>query len=425
MLTATLLIVGVVLLAMCLAERHVSRWPMSPATVYLAVGWIAGAVVRPSLQGSPFQPQHANLLVVLTEGALLVSLFSCGLRLRVPPTVKGWRIAAVLASLGMLITVVLTTVAAWLLLPGLGWPAAMLVGAILAPTDPVLAGEVQIHSTTDRDGLRVSLTAEGGLNDATAAPFAMLALGVLGLVPLGEHAVTWALQDFAWPMLGGVVLGWLFGHALGIVVRLLLRRGHGLGWDELLYLGVITLAYGLSRLTATSAFLFVFTAALGPMLRPPPTDDGHEAHREREQLAQRLRGFGERLGRLAEVAMVMLLGVGLAWVRWSVGVVLLALVLLAVVRPVAAMCCIPSRALPAAQRRLVAWFGIRGVGSMFYLAYALDAGTNPELSMRLADAALPAIALSIVVHGISATPLMAWYRGLRAGGQAAPREHDR
>jgi NhaP-type Na+/H+ or K+/H+ antiporter len=424
MLTATLLTLGVVLLAMCLAERHVSRLPMSPATAYLAVGWIAGEIVRPALQGSPFQPRHADLLVILTEAALLVSLFSAGLRLRALPTAKGWRIAAVLASLGMLVTVVLTAVAARWLLPGLGWAAAVLVAAILAPTDPVLAGAVQIRSTTDRDALRVSLTAEGGINDATAAPFAMLGLGLLGLVPLGNHGMTWALQDFLWPVAGGLALGWVLGRTLGWMVRMLLRRGHGLAWDDLLYVGFIALAYGLSRLTATSAFLVVFTAALGQMLRAPPQDDGHEPHREREELAERLRDFGERLGRLAEVAMVMMLGLGLAWIRWSLGAVLLAVVLIVVVRPLAVMCCIPSSALPPAQRRLVAWFGIRGVGSMFYLAYALDAGTNPELSLRLADTTLPAIALSIVVHGISATPLMAWYRGRRGRGSAGPRAED-
>ncbi|HEX4511337.1 MAG TPA: cation:proton antiporter, partial [Burkholderiaceae bacterium] len=382
-------------------------------------------IARPLLQGSPFQARHADLLVILTEGALLVSLFCAGLRLRVPPTVKGWRIAAVLASLGMLVTVVLATLAARLLLPQLGWAAAVLVAAILAPTDPVLAGDVQIDSTTDRDALRVSLTAEGGINDATAAPLALLALGLLGLVPLGDHGMKWVFQDFLWPMVGGVVLGWLFGRAMGWIVRVLLRRGHGLGWDELLYFGVIILAFGLSRLTATSAFLFVFAAALGPMLRAHTAEDDQEPHREREALAERLRNFGERLGRLVEAGMVMLLGVSLAWVQWSLGAVLLALALLFVVRPLAVFCCIPARALPPAQRRLVAWFGIRGVGSMFYLAYALDAGTNPELSTQLADAVLPAIALSIIVHGISATPLMTWYRARRRGGRHAARKQRR
>ena len=413
MLTATLITVGLVLLAMGLAERHVKRLPLSPATVYLIVGWIGGELLRGRIDASPLGPEHANSLVVVTEVALLASLFSVGLRLRVPPAMRGWRVAGLLASLGMVATVGLGTVAAAWLVPGLGWAASFLVAAILAPTDPVLAGDLQIRSTTDRDALRVALTAEGGLNDATAAPFALLGLGLCGLVPLRAHGLAWAWHDLVWPMAGGIAFGWLFGRVLGRAMHGLLGRGHGLGWDELLYLGVITLAFGLSRLTATSAFLFVFTAALGPLIAPRSMPRGEGMLAESEALAERLRGFGERCGRLAEVAMVMLLGAGMAWVHWSWGTAAFALAMLLLVRPLAVLLSVPRGSLPPAQRRLVAWFGIRGVGSMYYLALAMNAGTSPELSTRLADAALPAIALSIIVHGISATPLMTWYVGLR------------
>jgi NhaP-type Na+/H+ or K+/H+ antiporter len=416
MLTATLLLVGVVLVAMCLAERHVTRLPLSPATVYLVVGWIAGAMVRPHMRVPPTSPQHADMLVILTEGALLISLFAVGLRLRVPRTVKGWRIAVTLASSAMLATIAMAGTVAVFLLPELGLAGALLLAAILAPTDPVLASEVQIRSPTDRDALRVSLTAEGGLNDATASPIVMLGLGLAGLVPLGAGGLHWAWHDLVWPIAGGAALGWLFGRVLGAVVHALLRRGHGLEWDELLYLGIIMLAYGLARLTGTSAFLLVFTAALGPLLRfrtleGSAEDDGTRA--DRAALAERLGAFGERCGRLVEVAMVLMLGLAMAWIEWRWQIVAFAALLAGVLRPVAVYACVPPAALPAPQRRLVAWFGIRGVGSLFYLAWVIDAGAPEPLVRGLVNATLPAIALSIVLHGVSATPLMGRYRRWR------------
>jgi len=363
---------------------------------------------------------------VLTEGALLISLFSVGLRLRVPPSVKGWRIAVTLASGAMIATIALATVVAAFLLPELGWAGALLLAGILAPTDPVLASEVQIRTPSDRDALRVSLTAEGALNDATASPMVMLGLGLCGLVPLGAWGLHWAWHDLLWPIFGGAALGWLFGRLLGAAVHWLLRRGHGLGWDELLYLGIIMLAYGLSRLTETSAFLFVFTAALGPLLRlhtiASRDGDADDATRaDREALAERLHGFGERCGRLVEVAMVLMLGLALAWIEWRWQAIVFAALLACVLRPLAVYACVPAGTLPAPQRRLVAWFGIRGVGSLFYLAWVIDAAAPPALVRELVNATLPAIALSIVLHGVSATPLMAWYRGWRITQRRAAR----
>src|ERR1700710_1158741 len=98
MLTATLLLLGVVLLAMCLLELHVTRLPMSPATVYLAVGWVAGWMVQARVLPPPTSSERADMLVVITEVAVLISLFAVGLQLRMPWSLRGWRVAAILAS---------------------------------------------------------------------------------------------------------------------------------------------------------------------------------------------------------------------------------------------------------------------------------------------------------------------------------------
>jgi sodium/hydrogen antiporter len=412
MLTATLLLLGVVLLAMCLLELHVTRLPMSPATVYLAVGWIAGWMVRDRVRTPPTAPERADMLVVVTEIAVLISLFAVGLQLRTPWSLKGWRVAAILASLTMGVTIALATLAGWWLMPGLGFAGALLLAGILAPTDPVLASEVQIRSRIDRDAGRVALTAEGGLNDGTALPLVLLALGLLGAGDLGPHGVRWLWHDLAWPIAGGALLGWAFGRGLGRLIQHLMRHGHGLGWDELLYLGIITVAYGLSLLTSTSSFLFVFAAALGLFPRAPPAATsltaGGGAH---DGLSDRLLAFGHRCGRLVEVVMVLGLGFAMPWVRWRGEPLAYAALLLALIRPLSVFLTVPG--LPPTQRRIVAWFGIRGVGSLFYLAFVIDSGLPPALSADLVNATLPAIALSVLLHGVSATPLMSLYRKRR------------
>jgi len=414
MLTATLLLLGAVLLGMCLLELHVTRLPLSPAVVYLAVGWIAGWMVQGKVVTPPTAPARADMLVIITEIAVLISLFAVGLQLRMPWTLKGWRVALVLAGGAMVATIALATLAGAWLLPGLGWAGALLLAGILAPTDPVLASEVQIRSHHDRDAVRVALTAEGGLNDGTALPVVMLALGLLGIGDLGPGGARWLWHDLAWPIAGGALLGWAFGRLLGRVIHALQRRGHGLGWDELMYLGIITVAYGLSRLTETSAFLFVFAAALGLFRRSPQAVASlARAGVEPDELAERLLGFGHRCGRLVEVVMVLLMGFAMPWVQWRGEPLVYAALLLVVIRPLSVFLTIPGRALPKTQRRIVAWFGIRGVGSLFYLALVIDSGLSPTLATALVNATLPAIALSILLHGVSATPLMALYRRRR------------
>jgi len=416
MLTATLLLLGTVLLAMCLLELHVTRWPLSPATVYLAVGWVAGWMAQDRVRTPPTAPERADMLVIITEIAVLISLFAVGLQLRVPWTLKGWRAATILAGATMLVTIALATLAGVWLMPGLGWAGALLLAGILAPTDPVLASEVQIRSHDDRDAVRVALTAEGGLNDGTALPVVMLALGLLGIGELGEHGVHWLWHDLAWPIAGGALLGWGFGRVLGKVIHALLRQGHGLGWDELLYLGIITVAYGLSRVTETSSFLFVFAAALGLFRRSPQvTDSLAEAGVEPDELSERLLAFGHRCGRLVEVVMVLLLGFAMPWVHWRGEPLAYAALLLVIIRPLSVFLTVPG--LPKTQRRLVAWFGIRGIGSLFYLALVIDSGLSPTLCVDLVNATLPAIALSILLHGVSATPLMALYQKRRSGAK--------
>jgi len=412
MLTAALLLLGLVVLVLALADRLVKRLPLSPAVIYLAVGWLAGTSL-----GSP-APQaleaQAAVLTLVLELAVLVSLFAVGLRLRVMSTIKSWRVALLLAGPGMAVTIVLAAVAAYGLL-GMPWPVALLLAAIVAPTDPVLASDVQIRSDQDRDAVRLAITAEGGINDGTALPAVMLALGLLGMHGLGPGGSRWWWADLVWPIGGGAALGAGLGLLLGWALKSRALREDSLDRDEMIYAGALLLALGLARATATSSFVLVFVAGvtmLLPLRSLVPTGPAPQVQLQ-PGLAERLQAFGARCERLVEAATVLALGVMMSAVELGWPELGFALAMAVVVRPLAVLACVRRPWLPGSQRRLVAWFGIRGIGSLFYLLFVLEHGVSGALAQQLISATLVCVAVSIVLHGVSATPIMAHYQRRR------------
>jgi NhaP-type Na+/H+ or K+/H+ antiporter len=411
MLTAALLWLGAVLVALVLLDRPLRAWPVTPAVLYLLVGAAAGAVMgAPALSTIE---AHAHQLLFATELAVLMSLFAVGVRVGVPQPLRRWRVALLMSGPGMVAMVLAGTLAAQVL--QLPWAGAFLLAAVLAPTDPVLASEVQMQSDDDRDAVRLSLTAEGGLNDGSALPLVMLALGLLGLHPLGPHGADWLWADLLWPIGGGALigvgLGWLLGHAL----RARVLRNDPLARDELLFVGAVALAFGLARATHTSTFIVMFmvgTVLLWPL--------HHSKDREAHDLSDRLHAFGARAERLVEAVAVLAVGVALHSVQWSWRVVVFALLVVLVVRPVSVWAVVWHGTMARHQRRLMAWFGIRGVGSLFYLAVALESGVQGPLAHTVIGGVLVSIALSILLHGFSATPLMEAYQQ-RMGRQPPPR----
>ena len=407
MLTAALLLLGGVLLLLALSEQRVRPWPLSPALIYLLVGWTSATWL-----GGPgiwTLTEHAASGVFITELAVLVSLFAVGLRLLLPPTFKAWRVALLLAGPGMVVTIVLAALAAHLVL-GLPWPAALLLASVVAPTDPVLASDVQIESSEDRDAVRLSLTAEGGMNDGGALPAVMLALGLLGLHGLGDGGARWWWADFIWPIAGGAVVGCALGWLIGLALKGLLLHGDRVLRDEFIYVGVVVLSYGLARALSASSFIVAFAAGITLLLPLRDAPTGSSADR----LTERLHAFGGRIERLIEAALVLAVGAALASVGVGWRELGFALALLLVVRPASVMAVVRRSHMPQAQRRLVGWFGIRGIGSLFYLVFALEHGVTGSLAITLTSTTLACVALSIVLHGVSATPLMRAYKQRRS-----------
>ena len=407
---AWFLLIGAVLIVMALSGRTVERLPLSPAIVYLAIGWAIGLGGTGLLRIDPLLDVKA--LEVLTEVGVLVALFAVGLRLQLSLRSAAWRAAVRLAGVGMVLTTGgAALVGHWTL--GLNLAAAVLLAAMLAPTDPVLASDVQITAPDDRDAVRVSITAEGGINDGAAFPFVMLGLGLLGVHELGPWGGRWFALDLAWPVVAGGALGWVFGNATGRMLRRSRASGSQPESEEFLVFGLIALTYGLALSLHAYGFVAVLAAGAALAHCERTTRTAPDAGTEDATHSTRLLRFAAQCERLLEVALVLVIGALLGTVEWRWPLLLFAAALLLVVRPLAVLLVVPRTLMPPSQRRLVAWFGIRGVGSVYYLSYALGHGVPHDLGKTISDAVYATIAISILAHGVSATPLMERYRRRR------------
>ncbi len=424
-------IVGVLLILMALGGSVLARLPLSTAMLYLGAGLLVSPLALGMLHAEPLK--HAHLLERITEVVVLVSLFSAGLKLSAGLKDRSWLLPLRLALGSMVVTVACVALLGHYLL-GLPWGAAVLLGGILAPTDPVLASDVQVHKPGDRDKLRFALTGEGGLNDGTAFPFVMLGLGLLGLHELGPWGWRWFAVDVAWAVCAGIGIGALLGWAVGRLV-LYLRRQHkeAVGLDDFLALGLIGLSYGAALLLHAYGFLAVFAAgvalrrleqsqtaepaaaaaAVQKAMVGPDTELANEIAVDPEHapafMAQAVLGFNEQLERIGEVVVVIAIGALLWAVRWNQAVWWLVPVLLLVVRPLSVGIGMAGSASSHPQRWLIGWFGIRGVGSLYYLMYALNHGLPQPLADQMVALTLSVVVTSILVHGVSVTPLMAAY----------------
>lgn len=420
------LLIGGLLLVMGLTPSLIKRLPVTSAIVYLAVGMIAGPMALNAFHFNPLQ--QSGLLETLTEVAVLISLFAAGVKMPVPFSFPRWRTPILLAFISMSVTVGLVAAFAHYQL-GLALGVAVLLGAIVAPTDPVLATDVQIRHPGDHDRLRFYLTCEAGLNDGSSFPFVMLGLGLLGLHELGDSGLQWLMVDVLWATTAGIVIGVVLGSALAHLGWKLRnqRQGHDL-MDDFLGLGLIAVVYGVSELCSAWGFLAVFFAAVAlrqterklggtaPAIpdQLQPDDMQGSASTQRVQsptVSEGSLAFKEHLERLSELVLILLVGGTLFVDSWSWRAVSLALFLFLVARPLSVLIGLAFSRTSWRVRGLTGWFGVRGIGSLYYLMYAIQHGLPEEISLDLIHLTLIVITLSIFAHGISVKPLMKRFGG--------------
>jgi sodium/hydrogen antiporter len=438
-------IVGILMLTMALSSAWIQRLPLSTAAIYLGVGCALGPwgfdLLRIDLSdASPWFERF-------TEIAVILSLFVGGLRLRLPLQHPAWRAAHRLASILMLASIAGVAIVAWLAFD-LDPALALLIGAILAPTDPVLAGTVTVGHSQDRDRLRYALSGEAGLNDGAAFPFVVLALLLLDPDLQMSDIAMWGLQDVVWAIPAGLLFGFLLGRAVGTAaIALRSRTRDTAAPTDFLALALIALSYTGAEAIGAWGFLSVFAAGIG--LRsaeistvkhsphPDAKDAAGPAHPPAETLVSpnvvtegelgepavaagilvaEVFSFGDTMERILEVLLVVLVGVSLAN-HWDPRGLLLGAALFVILRPAATYLCLVGTPTSLVQRGLIGWFGIRGIGSLYYLAYAFSHGLAGSDARELADLTLSAVAASIVIHGATSQPLMAWYeRRSKASG---------
>jgi NhaP-type Na+/H+ or K+/H+ antiporter len=418
------LLIGCVMLARGLAATTISRSPFTSAIVYLGVGILFGPSV---LNVFGFDPTtQSALLKLLTEIALLISLFSAGIKMPVPFKFRRWDVPLRLAWLSMSLTVGMVALFGYYVLD-LPAGAAVLLGGILAPTDPVLATDVQVRHAGDKDQLRFTLTCEAGMNDGSAFPFVILGLGMLGLGDTGDYHLHWLLVDVLWATGGAVLVGVAAGAGLarlGWKLRIVEPRHEIM--DDLVGLGMIAVVYGTASLIKASGFLAVFFAAVALrqtelILAGAPKDrhglmepdtaksevaKASETHEAPLTVSAESLVFKEHLERLSELTLVLVLGGMLTLKEMPWEALALAAFLFVIARPVSVHLGLIGSDTSMRLRGMTGWFGVRGIGSIFYLVFAIEAGLPADLAVRLTNISLFVIMLSILVHGFSVKPLM-------------------
>lgn len=416
-----LFIIGLLLLVVTLGSGWITRLPLSFALIYLVVGIILGPYGIGLIQLRREDIFNAELLERITEFVVIISVFSCGLKIIHPLRLRIWNITLRLIGFLMPISIFALAVVGKLFL-GMNWGEAILLGAILAPTDPVLASEVQLTDTNDHDELRFGLTSEGGLNDALAFPFVYFSLYALKDSNWENWFKDWIAVDLIWAIAAGIITGIIVPKTIVFIdQKIQKRRSADELMEDFVALSIILLTYSLTEFINGYGFLAVFVAGL----------EVQRTYRDPEKPLEQLE-FIERLEKLLEVGTILLLGSILLLkpiLTYATQSLIVIVFLFLVIRPVGAWIStigkhpMESRRqnLHPATRWLLGWFGIRGVGSLYYLAYALGKGLEGESAEKIAWITYTTIVASAIVHGISATPLMNWYeRRISKYTKAAP-----
>lgn len=415
---------GSLLLAVVLPTA-LKQSAVSAPIVLVVVGALIGLLPLP--EGVHVGPAANRAFVEhLTEFTVIIALMGVGLALDrplhlfKPRTWSRWGAAWRLLAVTMPLTIAGVALVSWWVV-GLAPAAALLLGAVLAPTDPVLASDVQVGGPTasddgghdeidEHDEVRFALTSEAGLNDGLAFPFVYAAVFLTSLGAISD----WGLRWLAWELVGKVAVGVLLGIAVGWLLAKAAFRSPARSLrlaetgEPLLALAAVLLAYGVAETLGGYGFLAVFTCAMA--LRS--AERGHTYHVHMHEII-------ERLERLLTLVVLLLLGVAmtnglLGNLTWQA--VLLAALLVLVIRPATGMlalgtrpatCRVGEHVLTARERFAISFFGVRGVGSLFYLAYATGETDFAGVDLLWSTVAFT-IVLSVLVHGVTATHVMAW-----------------
>jgi NhaP-type Na+/H+ or K+/H+ antiporter len=393
-----LAVFGLIVLLTAWLPMVLKELPLSLPIFCVGLGALIFAF--PDLPGvMPHPMEELALVERASEFVVIISLMGAGLKIDRPFGWGRWKLTWRLLGISMPLTILGLAVLGQSLL-GLGLATAILLAASLAPTDPVLASDVQVGppGSGEEDEVRFTLTSEAGLNDGLAFPFVLLAAALAHEISATSVA-EWFVYAVLWKIAAGIGVGYAVGRALGWVTFHLPNRAKlsrtGSGFVAL---GITALAYGGTEMVRGYGFLAVFVAALA--LRA--TEPEHDYH-------QKLHDFAEELERLMMMVLLVLLGGAMTGaglfqaLTWEAAA--FAALTIFVVRPLAGWIGLLGTDRPSDEKMAISFFGIRGLGSIYYLSYALqkESFDNPALLWSVTGFI---ILVSIVLHGVTVTPVM-------------------
>ena len=348
--------------------------------------------------------RDAELLAHVTELAVVIALFSTGLKVERRLAWREWSTVTRLLVVGMPAFIALAALFGAGVM-GLSWGAAIVLAGALAPTDPVLAGDIGVGPPGDDEEEHephFGVSAEAGFNDGLAYPFVLLGIAVAA----GDRAASWLAWDVAYGVLGGVLLGAGLGYGIAALVSRLRERELLIdALDGWVGVAATLLIFGIAETVSTYGFLAVFAGGLA-----------FHRYEHDHVLNARVHNGAEIVEKFGELAVILLLGSMLTldglgapgWAGWG-----LALLVVFVLRPVTVnLALLGSRLQRPGERAFLAWFGVRGVGTLFYVAAATGLGAlSGEEARTITWTAVAVVIVSIVLHGITAGPLNRWLSG--------------
>ncbi|WP_242926403.1 cation:proton antiporter [Pontibacter vulgaris] len=393
-----LTLVGIAAMSMAWVPKLLENSFISYPVIFVAAGAIL--YMLPLNLPLPDPVWHEKYVVHLTELSVIISLMGTGLKIRRRFNWKNWQIPFRLVSITMLLCIAALAFLGWWAL-GLAPAAALLLGAVLAPTDPVLAEQVQVGPPHDaeEDEVRFSLTAEAGLNDGMAFPFTWLAVVVAVAAGTAESWLgDWLLRDLLYRIFAGAAVGFLIGRGLAYLLFELPRKsGFPEARDAFLALSATLVSYGLTELVHGYGFIAVFITAI--------TMSSFEAE---DKYHTEMHDFVNQIERILMVTLLLIFGGSLVtgllnYLTWQGA--LIGLVFLFVIRPVAGLIGMWGIKLPRREKIAISFFGIRGIGSFFYLSFALAKIDFADANELWAIVSF-IVMVSILLHGLTANRVM-------------------
>lgn len=394
-----LTLIGIAIFSMVWMPKISEFTGVSYSIFFVFLGFLLYLLI-PDYLPNPLPQKNESITLHLTELIVIISIMGTGIKIDRPFSVKAWASPLKLIAVTMILCIITATLLGYYYL-GLGLASATLLGAVLAPTDPVLASDVQVDPPNEegRSETKFALTSEAGINDGVAFPFTWLAI-CIGFSLSGKEVsfLEWFTYDLLYRIFSGLIVGYIIGKSIGYLIFKIAAKYKILKTrDGLLAIAATLVVYGLTELIHGYGFIAVFVCAI--TLRH--YEKGNHYHDE-------LHSFTDQIERSLLCILLIIFGGSLAMgvlekLTWEM--VLFSLSFLLIVRPLFGWLALSNSKIDLREKLAIGFFGIRGMGSVFYLAFAFSK-FNFEYQDELWAIVIFTILVSIIIHGFTANPVM-------------------